>query len=352
MSSFEPSAHSSSAVHGDGLVNARDSRHPRPLPLLLPPQAENDDEELEDPSFRDSPRESLSAKGRDFLLRDSPVSLERMQSLEEEYGKKKMELLSELERDEELFSPCGPEIVPPLTLGEEEPRKSAGRERTQDTLKSIFGTSFEDEAAKRDDVLDTNLDVIPGDVVRRTKDGGERGRGGGARSDRRNADDNKAARAKDNASHSTKDMIMTDSVASRQYSSRAVDRDDALNPRSSSIAGNLLRLEDEPYPGDLSPEMQLSTQGIPGFAGIDARQLAPGGDVYTIPEISEEEGGSPLGGDGLSRRRGKGAESSRGRPTETEMGQRGGGGGKEALLVPVCFGDDDRLSHSECSCGF
>lgn len=67
-------------------------------------------------------------------------------------------------------------------------------------------------------------------------------------------------------------------------------------PKSSIKNNNLLMVVEEPFPVCLSPELDRLT----------VTHQPPLVDVYTIPEVPEEEEGSPVTGDGVSRARQRG----------------------------------------------
>lgn len=84
------------------------------------------------------------------------------------------------------------------------------------------------------------------------------------------------------------------------------------NPSSvvNVISNKSYGADDEQYSDLLSPELISPTdhlagklRDMPGTRGASGGQPGAAKNVYTIPEVSEEEEESPLGGDGVSKRR-------------------------------------------------
>jgi hypothetical protein len=186
--------------------------------------------------------------------------------MEDEYGKMKMALLSDLDDPDQdqdfLPSPCVPEFHP---LAAHERPSHPPRQRSRDNLESIFGgePTFTDPVSP---VLEaparSELDAI------------------------------------------TESRYHTTTVTSSSFPGLDLQHDSAPNcsvedfhsgqPRA---AGGRSMIE-EPFPVCVSPELELS--GSPFGSSAAANR---GGQIDTIPEVPEEEDGSPTAGDGVSKRR-------------------------------------------------
>jgi hypothetical protein len=182
--------------------------------------------------------------------------------MEDEYGKMKMALLSDLEQDppdqdpEFLPSPCVPEVH--LLAFQERPAHPP-RQRSRDNLESIFGgvPSYADPVSP---TLESP-DRPPTDLLLET-----------------------TTESRSTAHHNTSSSYPAhDTSRSQSEVNYSVEEFHSCKSGRSMI--------EEPFPVCISPEMELSISGSVNRAG----------HIDTIPELPEEEDGSPTAGDGVSR---------------------------------------------------
>lgn len=294
--------------------------------------------------------------------RSPEVSLKKIKSMEDEYDKIKLELLSGLDRDEELFSPCGPEIVPPLqkdqgsgstrhgsaTIGHTEASSSKSK-RSKDNLESIFGESFdecgdgdldgEDENEETDERRRSSLHKHYNKTAsRRTRHQSGLGESSpeppDPRDRRMRAETVEPSHTKSFMRDADTTDVLVDVDDSRNDPSRWQHARSNANINTSQVDSlksgvgvlshlppstthvKALHLEDDPFPVSVSPELELPTGSKTAPMSSSAARLDPflgpvkerrssmaTGEVYTIPEMPEEEAGSPTTGDGVSCRR-------------------------------------------------
>jgi hypothetical protein len=218
------------------------------------------------------------------LDRNLEISVKKIEVMEDEYGKMKMALLSDLDQDPDhdpafFLSPCVPQMPPPVDqTGDQQSRPShPPRQRSRDNLESIFGggggspslsdrpssLNFDGEATSNSQLF-LNLTT-----------------------ESRSSDHN-----------TTTTTLMADVAQSYLSSSFDPDQHEQDFPGTRTGPRNNLILIEEPFPVCVSPEMELS---------ISSGSIPPlsrgGGHIDTIEEVPEEEDGSPTTGDGVSRRR-------------------------------------------------
>ena len=240
------------------------------------------------------------------------ISLKKIEVMEDEYGKMKMALLSDLDDpDQDPDYLLSPQYVPeflPLASPHDDPHQLVDnrpahppRQRSRDNLESIFGggpIGYADE----DEPLSPNLDFDnhpppppPQSHVDATTE------------------------SRSSSSYTT--SVITSSSSSYLSSSfndpppllqHQHDHDNNYSVEdfhshaathhvgNRGGARNAMSMIEEPFPVCVSPEMELSVSGGPG--GAPAMNRAAG-HIDTIPEVPEEEEGSPTTGDGVSRKR-------------------------------------------------
>jgi len=238
----------------------------------------------QDPYFMDSEygrNESGAPSRQDSLSsldRNLDISVKKIEEMEDEYGKMKMALLSDLDQDPDhdpafLLSPC-------LPVAENRPPPPA-RQRSRDNLESIFGGGNQ---ADRPASLNLDSEGTPNQphmplFLNLTTE----------------------SRSSD---HTTTN---TDPVQSYLSSSFDPDQHEQDYPGTRAGPRNNLVLIEEPFPVCVTPEMELSLlgggMGMLQTAGRGNTGIAGGGHIGTIEEVPEEEEGSPTTGDGVSRRR-------------------------------------------------
>ncbi len=238
------------------------------------------------------------------------ISLKKIEVMEDEYGKMKMALLSDLDDPDQdpdfLLTPqCVPEFLPlaspyddPHQLVDNRPAHPP-RQRSRDNLESIFGggpIGYADE----DEPLSPNLDFdnhppshpVPHSHVDATTE------------------------SRSSSSYTTSVITSSSSYLSSSFTDpppqHQHDHDNNYSVEdfhshaaathhvgNRGGARNAMSMIEEPFPVCVSPEMELSVSGGPG--GVPAMNRA--GHIDTIPEVPEEEDGSPTTGDGVSRKR-------------------------------------------------
>ena len=204
------------------------------------------------------------------------ISLKKIEVMEDEYGKMKMALLSDLDDPDQdqdfLPSPCVPEYHP---LASHERPSHPPRQRSRDNLESIFGG-----APTYSDPVSPTLEgspTSPFPVVDATTES------------------------------RSSNYTTTVTTSSTSYLSSSFPDCQTLQPHESNFsveefhsthrAGGRSMIE-EPFPVCVSPEMELSVSSIGSSAAVNRS-----GQIDTIPEVPEEEEGSPTTGDGVSRKR-------------------------------------------------
>jgi hypothetical protein len=207
------------------------------------------------------------------------ISLKKIEVMEDEYGKMKMALLSDLDDPDQdqdfLPSPCVPEYHP---LASHERPSHPPRQRSRDNLESIFGGGpiYSDPVSP---ALEGSPS-FPYPVVDATTE---------SRS-------SNYTTAVTTSSTSYLSSSFTDSQPQPQTqpheSNFSVEEFHSIHR-----AGGRSMIE-EPFPVCVSPEMELSVSSIGSSAAVNRS-----GQIDTIPEVPEEEEGSPTAGDGVSRKR-------------------------------------------------
>jgi hypothetical protein len=206
------------------------------------------------------------------------VSVKKIEDREDEYGKVKQALLSDLNEFDDDSSPVGPEFDPYRNLT----TSVSSRPRSKDNLESIFGGRHGVQDFAAEPHLDTSAESRSSLI-------------------------------------STTTMITSNS----SYHSSFLDAKHVFNAVEESHStgvpsqnnNNLLHMNkammvEETFPVCItSPELDALAASHLHRRPSSAVSSAALGDAFyaTIPEVPEEEGGSPITGDGVSRaiRRGK-----------------------------------------------
>ena len=223
---------------------------------------------------------SSSSDHRVVIRQDSAssldISLKKIEVMEDEYGKMKMALLSDLDDLDQdpdfLPSPCVPEYHP---LAAHERPAHPPRQRSRDNLESIFGggLSYTDPESPTLEIPGlpprTDLDVTTESRCNNTTSSSYPDLGNHLN----NSNNNNSSSSNINIDNNIVDLNF------------AVDEFHGHKPGRAMI--------EDPFPVCVSPELELSISGPVNRAG----------QIDTIPEVPEEEDGSPTAGDGVSRRR-------------------------------------------------
>ena len=225
-------------------------------------------------SFRNVVRQDSASSLLDHSL---DISLKKIEVMEDEYGKMKMALLSDLdEPDQEpeylLPSPAYvPDYVPELPHDPEFVRPPhPPRQRSRDNLESIFGGGpGYNDSENEGRILSPPLS--PPLIEAATE-----------------------SRYNTYLSSSFHDDNFCSVVQDDFHSKNAAEN--AFENAHRSGARNPLSLIEEPFPICISPELELSMSGL--------SVTRTSGHIDTIPEMPDEEDGSPTTADGVSRKRG------------------------------------------------
>ena len=220
---------------------------------------------------------STSSSTRVVLRQDSASSIEpgleitvkKIEVMEDEYGKMKMALLSDLDQDLDLDldqdflpSPCVPEVH---FLASQERPPHPPRQRSRDNLESIFGggPSYTDPVSPTLDLELPNNQPPTTDLLESTTE------------------------SRSTTHYNTSSCFPPADHHDHQLSAVNYSVEDFHSHKSGRS------MIEEPFPVCISPEMELSISGSSVRAG----------HIDTIPEVPEEEDGSPTAGDGVSRKR-------------------------------------------------
>ena len=296
------------------------------------------------------PAVDVTVSGDDLLPRQDSgnleeISVKKIEDMEGEYGKMKQALLSDISKSpiEPLVSPT-PIIEPPFLRNAPvvNPNKPLERTRSKDKLESIFGGSGSFEDNETPLIEDEDLDAIfeknkmenkiinepttsvaSGNIKmpRELSPPPERRNSGGSASlrslknerqrqhqeqqqikmqkERQQLEQQQQLKKQKERQQHEQQLKMKQERQRQEQLKQKANRQSSKQPQPASSSAKASKFNNEQYP--LSPDELSPVSANPRPSTNPVRQK----DVYTIPEVSEEEEESPLGGDGVSKKRGR-----------------------------------------------